>query len=316
MSVEKTLQRIDQASRPAWWERLRHSDIPTAFVFLLPALIVLSVFNFYPILEVLRLSLFKWDNMGPVKTFIGLNNYEALFKSSRFWNSLTVTFEYAVVVTVVSILAGLLLAVALNNRYLILRSMWRSLYFLPTVTPTVAAAMVWTLLFNPSIGYVNTLFREFGVIGPNWLADRTWALPTVMLLGIWRRAGFNLIIYLAALQSVPLEYYEAAEVDGANAWQRFRFITVPQMKSTTVMLIILGVIDSFLVFDQVMVLTRGGPSNATEVIGYFMYLNAFSFFKMGYGSAISVVMFLVIALFTILQWRFVGFGSSETEGAG
>lgn len=300
-------------SLPGVWQRFWASDVPTAILFLLPAGIIMGVFNFYPLAAVFRLSLFKWDHLAPVQTFIGLGNYRALLQSARFWNSLFVTFKYTAIVTLVSIAIGLVLAVMLNNRYLIIKSFWRSLYFLPSVTPTVAVAMVWMLLFNPSIGYVNVVLRFFGLNAPNWLADQTWALPTVMLLGIWRRLGFNLIIYLAALQAIPQEYYESAEVDGANGLRRFFHITVPLLNPTTVMLVILGVIDSFLVFDQVLVLTRGGPANATDVIGFYMYNNAFTFFKMGYGAAISVVMFIVIAIFTLLQWRFVGFGGSEAE---
>ena len=294
-----------------WFTRLRRSDISTALLFLLPSLVILGVFNFYPIAGVFRLSFFKWDNLSPVKTFIGLDNFIRLFQSERFWNSLKVTAEYTLVVTAVSLLLGLVLAVFLNNRMLLGKSFWRSMFFLPVVTPTVAAAMVWILLFNPGFGLVNFVLRALGLDGLNWLADKTWALPTVMSLGIWRRLGFTLILYLAALQSLPKEYYESAEIDGANAMQRFLHITGPLLRSTTIMLVILGVIDSFLVFDQVMVLTRGGPDDATEVIGMFMYLNSFSLFKLGYGAAISVVMFVVVAVFTLMQWRFVGFGSAE-----
>lgn len=294
-----------------WLTRLRRSDIPTALLFLLPSLLILGVFNFYPIAEVFRLSFFKWDDLSKVKTFIGLDNFVTLFQSDRFWNSLTVTAEYTLVVTALSIAFGLMLAVLLNNRLLLGKSVWRSMFFLPVVTPTVAAAMVWILLFNPGFGFVNIVLRALGFAGLNWLANTTWALPTVMSLGIWKRLGFTLILYLAALQSLSKEYYESAEMDGANALQRFLYITVPLLRSTTIMLIILGVIDSFLVFDQVIVLTRGGPANATEVIGMFMYSNSFSLFKLGYGSAISVIMFLVVALFTLMQWRFVGLGSAE-----
>jgi ABC-type sugar transport system permease subunit len=222
-----------------------------------------------------------------------------------------VTLEYTVGVTVISMAAGLVLAVLLNNRVLAGKSFWRTLYFLPVVTPSVAAAMVWMLIFNPGFGFVNIFLRSIGLKGLNWLADTTWALPTIITLGIWRRLGFNLMIYLAALQAIPMDYYESAEVDGANVWQQFQKITVPLLKPTTVMLVILGIIDSFMVFDQVMVLTRGGPANATEVIGQYMYTISFTQFKMGLGSAISVIMFITIAIFTLLQWRFVGLGSSE-----
>ncbi|MBA4399431.1 MAG: sugar ABC transporter permease [Chloroflexi bacterium] len=301
---------VRSAGSHNWFTRLRRSDISTALLFLLPSLVILGVFNFYPIAGVFRLSFFKWDNLSPTKTFIGLDNFIRLFQSERFWNSLKVTAEYTLVVTAVSLFLGLVLAVFLNNRMLLGKSFWRSMFFLPVVTPTVAAAMVWILLFNPGFGLVNVVLRALGLDGLNWLADKTWALPTVMSLGIWRRLGFTLILYLAALQSLSKEYYESAEIDGANALQRFLHITVPLLRSTTIMLVILGVIDSFLVFDQVMVLTRGGPDDATEVIGMFMYLNSFSLFKLGYGAAISVVMFVVVAVFTLMQWRFVGFGSA------
>ena len=291
--------------------RTWHSDLPTAIAFLLPSLLVLGVFSFYPIADIFQLSLYKWDNLAPEKTFIGAGNYLSLFASGRFWNSMRVTFEYTVGVTFISITLGLVLAVLVNNRLLILRSFWRSLYFLPIVTPTVAAAMVWILLFNPGFGYANVLLRGLHLPSLNWLADRQWALPTVMSLGVWRRLGFNLILYLAALQALPVEVYESAEVDGANATQRFFYLTIPLLRATTVMLIILGVIDSFLTFDQVLVLTRGGPANTTEVIGMYMYTNSFSLFKLGFGAAISVVMFVTVALFTLLQWRFVGFGTNE-----
>lgn len=290
---------------------LHRKDRLTAILFLLPSLIILGVFNFYPVGVVFFLSLFKWDNLSKSRTFIGLDNFISLAHSERFWNSLVITAEYALVVTAISMMLGLILAVLLNNHFLAGKSFWRGIFFLPVVTPTVAAAMVWVLLFNPGFGFVNIILRYAGLNGLNWLADKHWALPTVMSLGIWRRLGFTLILYLAALQSLSREYYESAEMDGATPFQQFIYITVPLLRSTTIMLVILGVIDSFLVFDQVMVLTRGGPSNATEVIGMFMYSTSFSLFKLGYGSAISVVMFLVVAVFTLLQWRLVGFGSAE-----
>ena len=296
---------------PNWLTRLRHSDIPTAIIFLAPSLLILGTFNFYPIAEVFRLSLFKWDNLSSIKTFIGFDNFISLFHNARFWNSLIVTGEYTLVVTALSIFLGLVLAVFLNNKFLLGKSFWRSMFFLPVVTPTVAAAMVWILLFNPGFGLVNVVLRAIGLEELNWLADTTWALPTLMTLGIWRRLGFTTMLYLAAIQSLSTEYYESAEIDGANALQRFLHLTVPLLRSTTIMLVILGIVDSFLVFDQVMVLTRGGPGDATEVIGMFMYSTSFSAFKLGYGAAISVIMFIVVAVFTLMQWRFVGFGSAE-----
>jgi multiple sugar transport system permease protein len=290
-----------------------NKDGLTALLFLLPSILVLGIFSFYPIGSILRLSLFKWDNLSPEKTFIFLDNFKSLFVNDRFWNSLKITFIYTIVVTALSIVIGLVLAVFLNNKFFTGKNFWRGVFFLPVITPTVAAAMVWSLLFNPGFGIVNVLLRRFGISDINWLADTKWALPTVISLGVWRRVGFTLILYLAALQVIPEDYYESASLDGASGIRKFFSITVPLLKSTSIMLVILGIIDSFLVFDPVMVLTRGGPANSTEVIGMFMYFTSFQQFKMGYGAAISVVILLIIVVLTLLQWRFVGFGSAEGE---
>ena len=294
-------------------KKKRWGDLPAAAFFLFPSLVLIIVFSFYPMFETIKLSFFKWNNVASEPVFTGLNNYIRLLSSERFWNSIKVTFSYTFVVTAVSILGGLLLAVFLNQARLYFKSFWRVLYFLPTVTPTVAAAMVWILLFNPNYGFINTFLRNFDISGPNWLSSTTWAMPTVMTLGIWRRIGFTLIVYLAALQAIPNEYYESAAIDGVNAWQGFRYITLPLVAPTTVMLVILGMIDSFNVFDSVLVMTRGGPAGTTEVLGQYLYSDAFTLFKMGLGSAIAVIILIITASITILQWRVVGLGSYEEQ---
>lgn len=293
----------------------RWGDLPTAFLFLLPSFLILAVFNFYPMVDAIRLSFYKWNRLTTPQVFTGFDNYTKLFSDASFWNSLKVTFSYTIWVTTISILLGLVLAVGLNQSWLFLKSFWRVLYFLPVVTPTVAAAMVWKLLFQPSFGYVNMVLQNVGfdIEKLTWLVSAQLALPTVISLGIWRRIGFTIIVYLAALQAIPQEYYEGARVDGAGAWQTFSRITVPLLKPTTLMLVTLGLIDSFLVFDQVLIMTRGGPAESTMVLGVFLYTNAFTYFKMGYGAAISVVTLIIIAAMTLLQWRFVGFGKSEME---
>jgi len=293
--------------------RKRPRDLPTMFLFLLPSFLLFAVFSFYPMIAAIRLSFYKWDNLSVAPTFSGLNNYIQLFSNDRFWTSLRVTFLYTVVVTAFSIILGLVLAVTLNHRWLFLKSFWRTLFFLPTVTPLVAAAMVWILLFNPNFGYVNTFLGYLHIPRQTWLSNVNLALPTIMTLGIWRRVGFTMIVYLAALQAIPQEYYESARVDGAGAWQTFFHITIPLISPTTLMLVTLGLIDSFLVFDQVLVMTRGGPSDATLSIGVFLYTSAFSFFKLDLGATMSVVMLFIVATITILQWRFIGFGTSEME---
>lgn len=292
-------------------QKIKRSNLLTIILFLIPSLLVLMIFVFYPIIDAFRLSFFRWNNPSKLPEFIGLKNYIDLFREERFINSLRVTFTYTIGVTIVSVFLGMVIASFLNNRHLPLSKLFRGLFFLPTVTPTVVAAMVWIILFNPSYGYINTILRHFIDSPPNWFSDPTWALPTIMLLGIWRRVGFTIVIYLAALQNIPGEYYEISKIDGANALQTFRFVTIPQMIPTTLMLITLGFIDSFLVFDQVLITTRGGPGSTTEVVSLFLYTDAFTLFKMGKGAAISVIVFLVILIITLIQWRLVGFGSYE-----
>jgi len=295
------------------YRKRRWGDLPTALLFLLPSIVLFAAFNFYPMIDAVRLSFYKWDNLSIPPVFSGFSNYVKLFSDSRFWVSLRVTFLYTLGVTAFSIVLGLLLAVALNQRWLALRSLWRTLAFLPVVTPTVAAAMVWILLFNPNFGYVNTFLSYLHLERQTWLSNVHLALPVLMSLGVWKRLGFTTIVYLAALQAIPQEYYESARVDGAGIWKTFSKITVPLVAPTTLMLITLGLIDSFLVFDQVLVMTRGGPADATLVVGVYLYTSAFTSFKMSYGAAISVVVLIIIATLTILQWRLVGFGGSEME---
>ncbi len=285
--------------------------ISTTVLFLFPSLLVLCLFVFYPIIDAFRLSLFEWNNPARDPVFVGMENYKNLFMDDRFLNSLKVTLTYTVGVTFISIILGLIIANLLNNKNLPFRNFFRGLFFLPTVTPTVVAAMVWIIIFNPTYGFVNILLRNVMDMPPNWFSDPHWALPTIMLLGIWRRVGFTIIIYLAALQNIPNDYYEISKMDGANAFQSFLYVTIPQMIPTTLMLITLGFIDSFLVFDQVLITTRGGPSSTTEVVSLFLYTDAFTLFKMGKGAAISVIIFVIILVITLIQWRLVGFGSYE-----
>jgi len=289
----------------------KRNNIFTAIIFLFPSILFFCVFVFYPIYKAFQLSLFEWNNPSKEPLFIGLENYRNLFLDERFINSLKVTFTYAIGVTFISIICGLVIATILNNKNLLFRTFFRGLFFLPTVTPTVVAAMVWIILFNPTYGFINTILRNFISSPPNWFSDPVWALPTMMLLGIWRRVGFTIIIYLAALQNIPSEYYEISQIDGANTLQTFLYVTVPQMIPTTLMLITLGLMDSFLVFDQVLVTTRGGPGSTTEVVSLFLYTDAFTLFKMGKGAAISVIIFLIIMVITLIQGRLVGFGSNE-----
>ena len=288
------------AKRPAFLRRFR--DLPTALLFLLPAVIILGTFNFYPALYSLYLSFFEWNGVSPDKPFVGLENYRRLFASGEFWNSLRVTVVYAGAMTVAALALGMVVAVLLNQDVRG-RAFYRALYFLPVITPTVATGVVWRYLFDPSQGVINRGLSGIGIAGPSWLTDPTWALAAVVVVGVWKRVGFNMVVYLAALQGIPRAYYEAAELDGASSWQRFRHVTLPLLAPSTFFLSVTALIDAFQVFDLIYVMTSGGPLGSTDVIGYYLYRYGFRFYELGFASAIAYVMFALIFVVTVIQFR-------------
>lgn len=299
---------MPQAFAAAWRRYNRKGDLTAAILALAPALLVFGLFNIYPLLDTAYLSLFEWDGLSPQRLFVGLQNYRELLSSGVLWNSLRATAYYTFGVIALSIPLGLGVAVLLNSG---IRgtTFYRTLYFLPVVTATVAAAVVWTLMLDPGSGLLNVALRRIGITAPSWLRSPTWAMPAVILVGVWKRLGFNMVVYLAGLQGIPREYYEAAEVDGAGRWALLRRITVPLLAPTTALLTVMALIDSFLLFDQVYVMTGGGPAGATDVIGYLLYRHAFRYFNMGTASAIAWIMFAFIAVATLAQWRLTDFGA-------
>lgn len=295
----------------AWYRRHnRLGDLTAAIVCLFPAAVILGVFSLYPIVYSGYLSLVEWDGLAADKSFVWFDNYVRLARSGSLGNSIKVTLVYATSVTVGSLILGLMAAVLLNAAVRGL-TLYRTIYFLPVVTATVAVAVVWKLLLDPGSGYVNVLLRSVGVAAPSWLRDPTWAMPAVIMVGIWKRLGFNMVVYLAGLQAVPREVQEAAEVDGAGPFATFRDITLPLLAPTTLLLAILTVIDAFLVFDQIYIMTGGGPVGTTEVLGLLLYRQAFEYFDLGGASAIGWVMFALIAGSSLVQWRFYGAGTRE-----
>jgi multiple sugar transport system permease protein len=271
-------------------------------VLLLPAFGLFAVFAAYPFLYAARLSLTEWDGLTADKRWVGLGNYRGLLHDQEFLHSLKITAIYTGAVTIASIVIGLLLALALNRR-LVGRNVYRTIFFTPVLTATVAAAVVWQLLFDPFTGIVNVGLRHGGLEGPRWLSDPSWALAAVIVVGVWKRIGFTMIIYLAGLQTISPSYYEAADVDGANSWRRFWDMTWPLLTPITVLQVIMAVIDSFQVFDHVYVMTQGGPLGATNVAPLFLYNEGFRLFHLGYAAAVGWVLFLATLGAVLIQWR-------------
>lgn len=276
----------------------------TAYLMLIPALIILGVFVFYPIVSAGYLSLTSWDGFNPEKPFVGLSNYVRLAKDNEFWNSLLVTIIYAFGVSVLSVISGLFFALLLDGP-LRGRGIYRTIYFLPVVTSSVAIAIVWKYMLDYS-GLINTWLGKIGISGPDWLQNRWLALVALTLLTVWKNLGFNIVLYLTALQSLPKAVFEASEIDGANKFKQVRFIVVPLLRPMTFFVIVQALINSFQAFDLVYVFTEGGPRGGTDVLGMRMYRQAFRLGDFGYGTAISLVTLVLVLLVTLVQWKLKG----------
>lgn len=277
--------------------RRRHARI--AYSFLAPALLVMGVFVIWPMIDALRLS-FTDDTIFGDAEWIGLDNYRTLVTDDAFRNALKNTLIYAVVTTPVSVVIALVVAIMLN-RAVPARGFFRAVVFLPFVASLAIVAVGWSFLLDPQLGLVTAWLRDIGISTGDGIRDPDWALPGVMLVGVWRNIGFFMVMFLAGLQSIPRELYEASTVDGANAVQRFRSVTVPLLSNTTMFVTIIATIFSFQAFDQIYVMTGGGPFFRSETLLMFIYRTGFSDYQMGYASAVSWVLVLIILVLSVGQ---------------
>jgi multiple sugar transport system permease protein len=270
-----------------------------AYVFLLPSFLGLLVFSFLPIIAVAVLSFFNWGLIAQ-PTFIGLKNYIQLLSSSLFWHSLLLTFYYVLLNIPMQTVFALLLALLLNQK-IPGKGVFRTLFVVPWMATAVAMGIVWQWIFDPQYGALNTFLAVFHITGPAWLSSPAWALPAIAAVNIWQYTGYNMLFFLAGLQGVPPDFYEAASLDGANRLQRFFTITLPLLSPTMFFVLVTDIIGSAQVFDTVYAMTQGGPGNATTVLNFDIYREAFVFFHAGYASALSMVLFLVLLIITLLQ---------------
>lgn len=290
---------------------LRRRQTKWAFVFLAPSIALFALTVFYPMARALQYSLYKWP-LGGTKTFIGLDNYRRLlFDDKGFRQSVEVTLYFTVLSVLPTILLALFVAVLLNDTRLRARGLFRTVYFVPVVTSLVAVAFVWRALLEPSFGLVNTALAWFGIPGPGWLASPDWALDGIVLMTIWRDLGFYMVIFLAGLQAIPREVMDAARIDGASAWQRFRHITMPLLNPSIVLAAVIGVINGLQLFTQVYVMTGsaqqlpGGPLGSTRSVVLYIVEQTFRPLEMGYGSAAAFVLFVLIMIVTLIQFRLI-----------
>ncbi len=282
-----------------------------ALAFLAPNFIGFLVFTSLPVLASMGLSFVSWDLFSPPE-WVGLDNYLRLFQDPFFWKFCWNTI-YLMGAIPISMAGSLMLALALNQK---LKGIvfFRSVYFLPTICSGVAIYMLWRLLYNADFGLFNLTIAKLGEIfylplkGPNWLTEEAWAKPALIIMSVWQTVGgYNMILYLAALQGVPRELYEAAEMDGANSWQKFWSVTWPQISPTTFFIATMSIIGGFQAgFDPAFIMTGGGPNGSTTTIIYYLFNNAFQWHQMGYAAAIAWVLFLIIFTFTLMKWKVFG----------
>jgi multiple sugar transport system permease protein len=275
------------------------------YLFLAGSLMITIVFKIIPILVSLLLSFYKWDLVkNPI--FIGVKNFITLFRERTFYISVYNTFYYSLGTTVFSVLIGLILALFLNQKWLKGKTVLRSIFFLPTICSMVAISMIWMWMFDPNYGFFNYLLCFLGITGVRWLSDPKLAMPSLILLAIWANIGYNMVLFLAGLQGIPKHLYEASQIDGAGRFRQLWNITLPLLKPTTFFVVTMQIIRSFQVFSQIYVMTQGGPIDKTQVLVYYLYQNGFEWFKMGYASAISLVLLLIVFLLTIIQNKLFG----------
>jgi multiple sugar transport system permease protein len=276
------------------------------YLFLLPWALGFLLLIAGPMLASLYLSLTSYDIARP-PVFVGPENYLRAFSlDPQFWPSLAKTFYYALVVVPVGLTLSMLLATLLNQR-LAGTNVFRTLYFLPHLTPIVATALVWKVILHPEVGLINSMLFGIGIPGPGWLSSVEWAIPALIVMALWRGAGGNtMMIFLAGLQGIPAELYEAAAIDGASAWHRFRHVTVPMLSPTVFFNLVLGVIGALQVFASALVASRGGPAYATWFYALHIYTEAFVNFKMGYAAALAWIFFVIVLAITYVQVKLSG----------
>lgn len=277
--------------------RLQRAETLSFFLFISPWLIGFVGLMLIPMGTSLYISFTKWNLLKPAK-FNGLTNYVTIFADPLYWNSLKITATYAVISVPLNIVLSVMLAMLLNNK---LRGMnvFRTVFYLPSIVSGVVVALVWLWMFQPDFGILNNLLIKFGIQGPKWIYSEDWAMPSLILMSLWN-LGTNIVLYLAALQGVPTEQYEAAGIDGAGWAGKFWHVTIPGISPTLLFTTLTGFISAMQTFTQAYIMTEGGPNHATTFYAYYIYKKAFVYRKMGEASAMAWVMFIIICLISLL----------------
>ncbi|HYH13071.1 MAG TPA: sugar ABC transporter permease [Thermomicrobiales bacterium] len=296
--VEPTTRRHTRGRMLA--TRRQRRDLLWAILFIAPQLFGMIVFSLFPVISAFVLSVMKWDGLGD-REFVGLANFRDQFTDPDFQEAMINTLIYTLIAVPGTVILSLALALAVNR--VRGKTIYRTIFFLPTITSSVAVSMVWLWLLNGDFGLINVFLREtFDLNPPNWLVNSTWVVPAVAMVAVWAGLGFNMVIFLAGLQGIPATYLEAAQIDGASKWQQFWNITLPLLSPTTFFVTIISIIASFQVFDMIYVMTGGGPGNESTTMVFHIYELAFVNFTFGVSSAAAVILFGLIMAVTLFQF--------------
>lgn len=266
-------------------------------VFILPALLGTLIFIIIPVICSFGLSFAKWDLLNPIE-FVGLKNYIDIFHEPLFYKILVNTFVFAISTSIFGVIIPLVLAAILNSK---IRGseFYKTAYFLPFITPMIVIGVVWEWIFDPNIGLLNQILH----LHINWLYDTNFAMPALIIVSVWKLIGYNMVIFLSGLSGISQSMFEAAKIDGANVFQTFKNITVPLLSPTIFFVVIITAISSFQIFDLIYLITDGGPLDSTNVLVYAIYKNAFEYFNIGKASAMAYVLFVIILVLTLMQWK-------------
>jgi multiple sugar transport system permease protein len=280
--------------------RVGRAEARWGVLFALPAILGFLIFTIGPMIASFVFSLTDWT-VGGTPHFTGVDNYVQISQDPLFWKSLGVTTYYTLAAVPIALIVGFAAAMLVNGG-LRLRSFWRTIYYLPTLVPAVASAVLWIWIFNPDYGLFNQLLRSVGLPGSNWIYDESTSVPSLIIMSTWG-FGNGMVIFLAGLQGVPRQLYEAVALDGGGAWAKFRNVTLPFMTPVIFYNLVTGVIGTFQVFNQAYVMTSGGPNNSTLFYIYYLYTKAFTDSQMGYASALAWILFVIVLVITALLFR-------------
>lgn len=291
-----------------FWKRLFNAESITAYLFILPSLIGFVTFIVLPMIRGVQISFTKWDLLRDPK-YIGLKNYQNAFADERFWNALKVTAEYVALNIPLQTVIALFMAVVMDR--VTKSEVVRGILIIPYLLSNVIVAMIWVWILDPNLGFLNIMLENIGLKSQDFFYSLTQGIPTIAGVNIWRHMGINALLFYAGIQAIPKSLYEAATIDGAGEWGMFRRITLPLLRPVTVFVLVTSIVGSFQVFDTVNVTTQGGPIDATRVYVYYIVQNAFELSKFGYAAALSVILFCILIVVTLIQMRVLRGNSSD-----